>query len=225
MVKNIKVVDIAQDTANENEEGKTQEEVPNEVVDKVDDVVEAADDAIRETSEPEIINTPEIIKDVDKPKKEKTITCPDAEGLGTNAATRRITCPDTEGLGTNAAKRRITCPDTEGLGTNAAKRRITCPDCGKCMLERTFRHKHINICGKPKASKARPIEEVIKEKREKTESRSKPSQPSKPVEVEQPPPPPLPVAKPTYWELRKEYNNQLHERKINLVKKLVSSAF
>ena len=102
-----------------------------------------------------------------------------------------------------------------------SRKMITCPDCNKTMLEKNFRYQHLSVCGKVKQPKlrAKPIEEVIKEKREKAEPKPKP------VEVEQVPPPPPPVAKPTYWELRKEYNNQLHERKINLVKKLVSSAF
>ena len=44
----------------------------------------------------------------------------------------------------------------------------------------------------------------------------------KPIEPIQPlPPPPAP----DYWELRRQYNNQLKDRKTQLVKKLVSKAF
>ena len=67
--------------------------------------------------------------------------------------------------------------------------------------------------------RAKPIEEVIKEKREKTKPDDvvkSPKAEHKPIE-----PPP----QPTYWELRKQYNNELHQRKEQLVKRLVSKAF
>ena len=85
-----------------------------------------------------------------------------------------------------------------------------------------FRYQHISVCGKVKTPKlrAKPIEEVIKEKREK----------AKPIEAPReealPPPEPVePPVVPTYWELRKQYNNQLREQKHQLVKKLISKAF
>ena len=101
-----------------------------------------------------------------------------------------------------------------------SRKMVTCPDCGKMMLEKNFRYQHLSVCGKVKTPKlrAKPIEEVIKEKREKVEPKPKPA------EVEQTPPPP-PPEKPDYWTLRREYTNQLMERKNQMVKKLVSSAF
>ena len=89
------------------------------------------------------------------------------------------------------------------------------------MLEKNFRYQHINACGKVKTPKlrAKPIEEVIKEKQEKAQTKTKPIEP-KPLE--QPPPPP---PAPDYWELRRQYNNHLKDRKTQLVKKLVSKAF
>jgi hypothetical protein len=103
----------------------------------------------------------------------------------------------------------------------ASRKMVTCPDCGKTMYEKNFRYQHLSVCGKVKQPKlrAKPIEEVIKEKREKVESKEKP------VAVEELPPPPPPPIKPTYLELRREYNNQLKERKQQLVKRLVSKAF
>ena len=47
----------------------------------------------------------------------------------------------------------------------ADKKMITCPNCNKTMLERNFRSKHIKICGKPKVPKAKPIEQLIEEKK------------------------------------------------------------
>jgi len=105
--------------------------------------------------------------------------------------------------------------DDEVKPTKQPEKRTTCPDCGKTMLDRNFRHKHIRICGKPKIPRARPIEEVIKEKREKVVAEPMP------IETPLPPPPPPP----SYWELRKQYNNELHQRKQQLVKRLVSKAF
>ena len=101
-----------------------------------------------------------------------------------------------------------------------SRKMITCPDCGKTMLETNFRYQHINVCGKVKQPKlrAKPIEEVIKEKQEKAQPKATP----KPIEPVQPLPPP-PVL--DFWELRRQYNNQLKDRKTQLVKKLVSKAF
>jgi pyruvate/2-oxoacid:ferredoxin oxidoreductase alpha subunit len=78
------------------------------------------------------------------------------------------------------------------------------------------------VCGKVKQPKlrAKPIEEVIKEKQQK----AKPVIEEKPIEPPPPPPPP-PPEKPDYWALRREYTNQLKERKQQLVKRLVSKAF
>ena len=103
----------------------------------------------------------------------------------------------------------------------ASRKMVTCPDCNKTMLEKNFRYQHLSVCGKVKQPKirAKPIEEVIKEKREK--ATSKPTE-LKAVENLQPlPPPPAP----DYWELRRQYNNHLKDRKTQLVKKLVSKAF
>ena len=102
-----------------------------------------------------------------------------------------------------------------------SRKMVTCPDCGKTMYEKNFRYQHLSVCGKVKQPKlrAKPIEDVIKEKREKVEPTPKPV-----VAVEELPPPPPPV-KPTYLELRREYNNHLKERKQQLVKRLVSKAF
>ena len=105
--------------------------------------------------------------------------------------------------------------EEEAEKPKASRKMVTCPDCGKTMLEKNFRYQHINVCGKVKTPKvrAKPIEEVIKEKREK--AAPKPVE-SKPVEHIQPlPPPPAP----DYWELRRQYNNQLKDRKTQLVKK------
>ena len=95
------------------------------------------------------------------------------------------------------------------------------------MLEKNFRYRHIHSCGKARnTKKARPIEEVIQEKREKAKPtiETQTKQPEviaeKPVE----PPPSLPP-KPDYWTLRKEYVNQMRERRTILAKRLVSKAF
>ena len=52
---------------------------------------------------------------------------------------------------------------------NPSRKMVTCPDCGKTMLEKNFRYQHINVCGKVRIPKprAKPIEDVIKEKRGK----------------------------------------------------------
>ena len=124
------------------------------------------------------------------------------------------------------SRKMITCPDAEGLGTNKARRLITCPDCNKSMLEKNFRYQHINVCGKVKTPKlrAKPIEEVIKEKREKAKPiiETKTEQPE--VIVEKPVEPLIPPPKPDYWTLRREYANQMRERKTILAKRLVSKA-
>ena len=109
-----------------------------------------------------------------------------------------------------------------------SRKMVSCPDCGKSMLEKNFRYQHINVCGKVKTPKlrAKPIEEVIKEKREKAKStlETQTKQPEVIVEkpIETPPPPP---PKPDYWTLRKEYVNQMRERRTILAKRLVSKAF
>jgi hypothetical protein len=84
--------------------------------------------------------------------------------------------------------------------------------------KKNFRYQHINVCGKVKTPKlrAKPIEEVIKEKQEKAQPK-----PDAPKPIEPLPPPPAP----DYWELRRQYNNHLKDRKAQLVKKLVSKAF
>ena len=103
---------------------------------------------------------------------------------------------------------------------------ITCPDCNKTMYEKNFRYQHINVCGKVKTPKlrAKPIEEVIKEKREKTKPiiETKTEQPE--VIVEKLVEPLIPPPKPHYWTLRREYANQMRERRTMLAKRLVSKA-
>jgi ssDNA-binding Zn-finger/Zn-ribbon topoisomerase 1 len=102
------------------------------------------------------------------------------------------------------------------------RKRITCPDCGKTMLERNFRYQHLKVCGKVKTPvlRAKPIEEVIKEKQEqKAKSEPKPVEVVRHTEVIQA------VEPPTYMELRRQYNNKLKEQKQQLVKKLISKAF
>lgn len=111
-----------------------------------------------------------------------------------------------------------------------SKKMITCPDCNRSMLEKNFRYKHIHTCGKVRnTKKARPIEEVIEEKRQKvaTNIQTEETKPIPKLEVveQAPPPPPPPIAKPDYWALRREYTNQLKERKNQMVKRLVSKAF
>ena len=114
----------------------------------------------------------------------------------------------------------------EETDNKSTKKMITCPDCNKTMLEKNFRYRHIHSCGKVRnTKKARPIEEVIQEKREKinqikeTKTQETKTQ-SEPVIIKEEPPP-----KPDYWTLRKEYNNRLLERKQQLVQKIVSKAF
>ena len=115
----------------------------------------------------------------------------------------------------------------ETLKPKPSRKMITCPDCNKSMLEKNFRYQHINVCGKVKTPKlrAKPIEEVIKEKREKAKPiiETKTEQPE--VIVEKPIEPLIPPPKPDYWTLRKEYANQMRERRTILAKRLVSKAF
>ena len=110
------------------------------------------------------------------------------------------------------------------------RKRITCPDCGKTMIERSFRYQHLKVCGKVKTPvlRAKPIEEVIKEKQEqkaKPEPKSEPKPEPKPVEVVRHTEVIQAVEPPTYMELRRQYNNKLKEQKQLLVKKLISKAF
>ena len=92
---------------------------------------------------------------------------------------------------------------------------VTCPDCGKTMLENNFRYQHINVCGKVRIPKpgAKPIEDVIKEKRENV---TKPEPKPEPVVLDVVKTVTQPV---DYLELRRQYNNQLKEQKQQLVKK------
>ena len=108
-----------------------------------------------------------------------------------------------------------------------SRKMVSCPDCGKRMLEKNFRYQHINVCGKVKTPKlrAKPIEEVIKEKREKAKSTLETQTKQPEVIVEKPIEPPPPPPKPDYWTLRKEYANQMRERRTILAKRLVSKAF
>jgi len=89
------------------------------------------------------------------------------------------------------------------------------------MYEKNFRYQHINVCGKVRIPKprAKPIEDVIKEKREKA---NKPDHKPEPVAVEVVKTVTQPV---DYLELRRQYNNQLKEQKQQLVKRLISKAF
>ena len=115
----------------------------------------------------------------------------------------------------------------ETLKPKPSRKMVTCPDCNKTMYEKNFRYQHINVCGKVKQIKprAKPIEEVIKEKREKAKPiiETKTEQPE--VIVEKPVEPLIPPPKPDYWTLRKEYANQMREQKTILAKRLVSKAF
>ena len=89
------------------------------------------------------------------------------------------------------------------------REKVTCEKCGKTMLKKNYKYQHQAVCGKVKV---KSVQEEPK---------------PMPVEVEQvtPQPPPEKPKEIVHWTLRKEYSNQLHERKINLVKKLVSRAF
>jgi nucleoid-associated protein YgaU len=99
------------------------------------------------------------------------------------------------------------------------KKRVTCPACNKTMLERNFRYSHQAVCGKPRV-RVKPIEAIIEE-RAKPKAKAKPAEDVAPA----PPAPPAPPAQSDYWELRKQYNSHLKEKKQQLVKKLVSRAF
>jgi hypothetical protein len=90
------------------------------------------------------------------------------------------------------------------------RKTVVCPKCSKVLLEKNYKYSHQAVCGKVKT---KPVIEAVQE----------PTPKPKPATVEELPPPP-PV-KPTYWEMRREYNNHLRERKQQLVKKLVSKAF
>ena len=59
-------------------------------------------------------------------------------------------------------------PKTE-KGDRRNRKMVTCPDCGKTMLEKNFRYQHIYVCYKARIPKtcAKPIEDVIMEKRDK----------------------------------------------------------
>jgi hypothetical protein len=89
------------------------------------------------------------------------------------------------------------------------RKTVKCPKCSKVLLEKNYKYSHQSVCGKVKV---KPVRE---------EATQEPT--PKPVVVEELPPPP--PAKPTYLELRREYNNHLRERKQQLVKRLVSKAF
>jgi hypothetical protein len=91
------------------------------------------------------------------------------------------------------------------------RKTVVCPKCSKVLLEKNYEYSHQAVCGKVKTKPV--IEEAVQE----------PTPKPKPATVEELPPPP--PAKPTYWEMRREYNNHLRERKQQLVKKLVSKAF
>ena len=87
------------------------------------------------------------------------------------------------------------------------RKTVTCPKCSKVLLEKNYKYSHQSVCGKVKV---KPVREDVAQ-----------DPTPKPTEPIQPPPPPVP----DFWELRRQYNNQLKDRKTQLVKKLVSKAF
>ena len=89
------------------------------------------------------------------------------------------------------------------------RKTVVCPKCSKVLLEKNYKYSHQAVCGKVKVKPV--MEEAVQEPT------------PKPATVEQLPPPPPPA--PDYWELRRQYNNHLKDRKTQLVKKLVSKAF
>ena len=91
------------------------------------------------------------------------------------------------------------------------RERVTCEKWGKSMLKKNYKYQHQAVCGKVK----------VKTVNEEVKVEPNP----KPVEHKAIEPPPPPPPKPDYWALRREYTNQLKERKQQLVKKLVSKAF
>ena len=91
------------------------------------------------------------------------------------------------------------------------RKTVTCPKCNKVLLEKNYKYSHQAVCGKVKV---KTVNEEVK-----VEPKPNPVE-HKPVE---PPPPPPP--KPDYWTLRKEYANQLRERRTMHAKRLVSKAF
>ena len=129
----------------------------------------------------------------------------------------------------------------------ADKKMITCPNCNKTMLERNFRSKHIKICGKPKVPKAKPIEELIEEKKivqqpiatPKAKPKAKAKQlGQEPKLLSQSPALAKPRAKtqPTvieprtgssvdFWESRRQHLNLLNEKKAVTVRKIMAKAF
>ena len=80
------------------------------------------------------------------------------------------------------------------------------------LLEKNYKYSHQAVCGKVK------VKLVSEEPTQQPKTK-----PIEPKPLEQPPPPPPPA--PDYWELRRQYNNHLKDRKAQLVKKLVSRAF
>jgi ssDNA-binding Zn-finger/Zn-ribbon topoisomerase 1 len=119
------------------------------------------------------------------------------------------------------------------------KKMITCPDCNKTMLERNFRSKHIKICGKPKVPKAKPIEELVEEKKivqqpiatpkAKPKAKAKPRAKTQPIvkQVVTPPTEQPTVIEPRtdYWESRRQHLNLLNEKKAVTVRKIMAKAF
>ena len=97
------------------------------------------------------------------------------------------------------------------------RKTVTCPKCNKVLLEKNYKYSHQAVCGKVKVKAVEAIEEKPKPKVE--------ASPSLKVELKEKPPEEIPLPKPTYWEIRKQYNNHLKEQKQQLVKRLVSKAF
>jgi hypothetical protein len=98
------------------------------------------------------------------------------------------------------------------------------------MLEKSFRYKHINECSKPKVPKAKPIEQLIEEKKiaqetpvAKSKAKSRPiakkvAQPTTQSVIEAPP-------KNQFWEQRRQHTNLLNDKKQAAVKKNMAKAF
>ena len=127
--------------------------------------------------------------------------------------------------------------ETKSIKKERPKTMVTCPDCNKTMLEKTFRYKHINICSKPKVVKAKPIEQLIEEKKfvqqpiatpkakPKAKARAK-TQPTVQTVVSPPTQQPTAIEPRTnFWESRRQHLNLLNEKKAVTVKKIMAKAF
>ena len=100
---------------------------------------------------------------------------------------------------------------------------------------KSFRYKHINVCNKPKVVKAKPIEELIEEKKAaqqpkaKAKPKAKPkakTQPTVKQAVNHPTEEPLAIEpRSDFWESRRNHLNLLNEKKAVTVRKIMAKAF